>query len=228
MQNLSDQYSLLAIQGPMAAKAMQSLTDIDLSNMTYYTFQYGTFAGIENVMVSATGYTGSGGFEVYVKNEHAEKLWNAVFQAGESFKIKPIGLAARDTLRLEMGFCLYGNDIDDTSSPLEAGLGWITKFTKDFIDADFLKNQKETGLTRKLIAFEMLDRGIPRHDYPIVDQAGHQIGKVTSGTMSPSLKIGIGLGYVQIDHAALDTEIFISIRDKGIKAKVVKLPFYKK
>jgi aminomethyltransferase len=228
MQNLSDQYSLLAIQGPMAAKAMQSLTDIDLSNMTYYTFQYGTFAGIENVMVSATGYTGSGGFEVYVKNEHAEKLWNAVFQAGESFKIKPIGLAARDTLRLEMGFCLYGNDIDDNSSPLEAGLGWITKFTKDFIDADFLKNQKETGLTRKLIAFEMLDRGIPRHDYPIVDQAGHQIGKVTSGTMSPSLKIGIGLGYVQIDHAALDTEIFISIRDKGIKAKVVKLPFYKK
>jgi len=228
MQNLSDQYSLLAIQGPMAAKAMQSLTDIDLSNMTYYTFQYGTFAGIENVMVSATGYTGSGGFEVYVKNEHAAKLWNAVFQAGESFKIKPIGLAARDTLRLEMGFCLYGNDIDDTSSPLEAGLGWITKFTKDFIDADFLKNQKETGLTRKLIAFEMLDRGIPRHDYPIVDQAGHQIGKVTSGTMSPSLKIGIGLGYVQIDHAALDTEIFISIRDKGIKAKVVKLPFYKK
>ncbi len=228
MQNLSDQYSLLAIQGPMAAKAMQSLTDIDLSNMTYYTFQYGTFAGIENVMVSATGYTGSGGFEVYVKNEHAEKLWNAVFQAGESFKIKPIGLAARDTLRLEMGFCLYGNDIDDTSSPLEAGLGWITKFTKDFIDADFLKNQKESGLTRKLIAFEMLERGIPRHDYPIVDQAGHEIGKVTSGTMSPSLKVGIGLGYVQIDHAALDTEIFISIRDKGIKAKVVKLPFYKK
>ena len=228
MQNLSDQYSLLAIQGPMAAKAMQSLTDIDLSNMTYYTFQYCTFAGIENVMVSATGYTGSGGFEVYVKNEHAEKLWNAVFQAGESFKIKPIGLAARDTLRLEMGFCLYGNDIDDTSSPLEAGLGWITKFTKDFIDADFLKNQKESGLTRKLIAFEMLERGIPRHDYPIVDQAGHQIGKVTSGTMSPSLKVGIGLGYVQIDHAALDTEIFISIRDKGIKAKVVKLPFYKK
>lgn len=227
MQNLSDQYSLLAIQGPMAAKAMQSLTDIDLSNMTYYTFQYGTFAGIENVMVSATGYTGSGGFEVYVKNEHAEKLWSAVFQAGESFGIKPIGLAARDTLRLEMGFCLYGNDIDDTTSPLEAGLGWITKFTKDFTDADFLKNQKEAGLTRKLVAFEMIDRGIPRHDYPIVDESGREIGKVTSGTMSPSLKVGIGLGYVQIDHAALDTEIFVSIRDKGIKAKVVKLPFYK-
>lgn len=228
MQNLSDQYSLLAIQGPMAAKAMQSLTDIDLSNMTYYTFQYGTFAGIENVMVSATGYTGSGGFEVYVKNEHAEKLWNAVFQAGESFGIKPIGLAARDTLRLEMGFCLYGNDIDDTTSPLEAGLGWITKFTKDFIDADFLKNQKEAGLTRKLVAFEMIDRGIPRHDYPILDAQGNVIGKVTSGTMSPSMKIGIGLGYVKTEFSALDSEIFISIRDKGIKAKVVKLPFYKK
>jgi aminomethyltransferase len=227
MQNLSDDYSLLAIQGPKAAEAMQSLTSVDLTNMTYYTFQYGTFAGIENVMISATGYTGSGGFEVYVKNQDAEKLWDAVFEAGEAFGIKPIGLAARDTLRLEMGFCLYGNDIDDTTSPLEAGLGWITKFTKDFTDAEFLKNQKETGLSRKLVAFEMIDRGIPRHDYPIQDANGNIIGKVTSGTMSPSMKLGIGLGYVSIENAALDQEIFIEIREKGVKAKVVKLPFYK-
>ncbi|MEN9743014.1 MAG: glycine cleavage system protein [Bacteroidota bacterium] len=227
MQNLSDQYSLLAIQGPKAAAAMQSLTSVDLANMTYYTFQYGTFAGIENVMISATGYTGSGGFEVYVKNEDAEKLWDAVFEAGASFGIKPIGLAARDTLRLEMGFCLYGNDIDDTTSPLEAGLGWITKFTKEFTDADFLKKQKEAGLTRKLVAFEMIDRGIPRHDYPIQDANGNIIGKVTSGTMSPSMKVGIGLGYVTIENAALEQEIFIEIREKGVKAKVVKLPFYK-
>lgn len=227
MQNLSDDYSLLAIQGPKAAEAMQSLTSVDLANMTYYTFQYGTFAGIENVMISATGYTGSGGFEVYVKNQDAEKLWDAVFEAGEAFGIKPIGLAARDTLRLEMGFCLYGNDIDDTTSPLEAGLGWITKFTKDFTDAEFLKNQKEAGLSRKLVAFEMIDRGIPRHDYPIQDANGNIIGKVTSGTMSPSMKLGIGLGYVSIENAALDQEIFIEIREKGVKAKVVKLPFYK-
>lgn len=227
MQNLSDAYSLLAIQGPKAAEAMQCLTEIDLSHMTYYTFQHGTFAGIENVMVSATGYTGSGGFEVYVKNEDAEKLWDAVFAAGADFGIKPIGLAARDTLRLEMGFCLYGNDIDDTTSPLEAGLGWITKFTKDFTDSEFLKNQKEQGLSKKLVAFEMLERGIPRHDYPILDASGNVIGKVTSGTMSPSMKVGIGLGYVQTTHATLDSEIFIEIREKGIKAKVVKLPFYK-
>jgi aminomethyltransferase len=227
MQNLSDDYSLLAIQGPKAAEAMQSLTSVDLANMTYYTFQYGTFAGIENVMISATGYTGSGGFEVYVKNQDAEKLWDAIFEAGAAFGIKPIGLAARDTLRLEMGFCLYGNDIDDTTSPLEAGLGWITKFTKDFTDAEFLKNQKETGLSRKLVAFEMIDRGIPRHDYPIQDANGNIIGKVTSGTMSPSMKLGIGLGYVSIENAALDQEIFIEIREKGVKAKVVKLPFYK-
>jgi len=227
MQNLSDDYSLLAIQGPKAAEAMQSLTSVDLANMTYYTFQYGTFAGIENVMISATGYTGSGGFEVYVKNQDAEKLWDAVFEAGAAFGIKPIGLAARDTLRLEMGFCLYGNDIDDTTSPLEAGLGWITKFTKDFTDAEFLKNQKETGLSRKLVAFEMIDRGIPRHDYPIQDANRNIIGKVTSGTMSPSMKVGIGLGYVSIENAALDQEIFIEIREKGVKAKVVKLPFYK-
>ena len=227
MENLSDQYSLLAIQGPKAAEAMQSLTDIDLSNMTYYTFQHGTFAGIENMMISATGYTGSGGFEVYVKNEDANKLWDAVFAAGADFGIKPIGLAARDTLRLEMGFCLYGNDIDDTTSPLEAGLGWITKFTKDFTDSEFLAKQKEAGVTRKLVAFEMIDRGIPRHDYPILDAAGTVIGKVTSGTMSPSMKLGIGLGYVTIENSKLDHEIFIEIREKGIKAQVVKLPFYK-
>jgi aminomethyltransferase len=228
MTNLSDDYSLLAIQGPKAAEAMQQLTSIDLSAMVYYTFQYGTFAGIENVMISATGYTGSGGFELYVKNEHAEQLWNRIFEAGEKFGIKPIGLAARDTLRLEMGFCLYGNDIDDTTSPLEAGLGWITKFTKDFVDSDLLKNQKEIGVSRKLVAFEMIDRGIPRHDYKIVDANGAEIGKVTSGTMSPSMKIGIGLGYVTIENAQLDREIFIDIREKSIKAKVVKLPFYKK
>jgi aminomethyltransferase len=227
MENLSDQYSLLAIQGPKAAEAMQSLTNIDLSNMTYYTFQHGTFAGIENVMISATGYTGSGGFEVYVKNEDANKLWDAVFTAGADFGIKPIGLAARDTLRLEMGFCLYGNDIDDTTSPIEAGLGWITKFTKDFTDSEFLAKQKETGVSRKLVAFEMIDRGIPRHDYPILDSAGTVIGKVTSGTMSPSMKLGIGLGYVTIENSKLDSDIFIEIRDKGVKAKVVKLPFYK-
>lgn len=227
MENLSDQYSLLAIQGPKAAEAMQSLTRIDLSNMTYYTFQYGTFAGIENVMVSATGYTGSGGFEVYVKNEDANKLWDAVFTAGADFGIKPIGLAARDTLRLEMGFCLYGNDIDDTTSPIEAGLGWITKFTKDFTDSEFLAKQKEAGVTSKLVAFEMIDRGIPRHDYPILDAEGTVIGKVTSGTMSPSMKLAIGLGYVTVDHSKLESEIFIEIREKGVKAKVVKLPFYK-
>jgi aminomethyltransferase len=228
MTNLSNDYSLLAIQGPKAAEAMQQLTSIDLSTMVYYTFQYGTFAGIDEVMVSATGYTGSGGFEVYVKNEYAEQLWKRVFEAGEKFGIKPIGLAARDTLRLEMGFCLYGNDIDDTTSPLEAGLGWITKFTKDFVDSEILKNQKEIGVSRKLVAFEMIERGIPRHDYKIVDANGAEIGKVTSGTMSPSMKIGIGLGYVTIENAQLDREIFIDIRDKSIKAKVVKLPFYKK
>ena len=228
MENLSDQYSLLAIQGPKAAEAMQSLTNVNLKDMVYYTFQYGTFAGIENVMISSTGYTGSGGFEIYVKNEDVNKVWDKVFEAGASFGIKPIGLAARDTLRLEMGFCLYGNDIDDTTSPLEAGLGWITKFTKDFTDADFLKKQKEEGVSRKLVAFEMIDRGIPRHDYLIKNAGGETIGKVTSGTMSPSMKIGIGLGYVTVENSSLDSEIFIDIRDKGIKAKVVKLPFYKK
>ncbi len=228
MENLSDEYSLFAVQGPKAAESMQALTSVDLTNMGYYTFQIDTFAGVSNVIISATGYTGAGGFEIYVKNTDAEKVFDAIMNAGDSFGIKPIGLAARDTLRLEMGFCLYGNDIDDTTSPIEAGLGWITKFNKDFIDVDFLKKQKEEGVQRKLVAFEMIDRGIPRHDYEIVDANGNKIGKVTSGTMSPSLKIGIGLGYVSIDNSKLDSEIFIDIRGKGVKAKVVKAPFYKK
>lgn len=227
MINASEDYSLLAIQGPKAAEAMQSLTPTDLSNIKFYTFEEGDFAGRKEVIISATGYTGSGGFEIYVKNEDAEHVWNEVFKAGADFGIKPIGLAARDTLRLEMGYCLYGNDIDDTTSPLEAGLGWITKFTKDFVNAEALKAQKEAGVERKLVAFEMIEKGIPRHDYPIVDAEGNTIGRVTSGTMSPSLNKGIGLGYVTIDHKELDSEIFISVRKKNVKAKVVKLPFYK-
>jgi aminomethyltransferase len=228
MKNLSDDYSLLAIQGPKAVEAMQALTSIDLSAINYYHFEVADFAGIEHVIISATGYTGSGGFEIYCKNSEVEQVWDRVFEAGASFGIKPIGLAARDTLRLEMGFCLYGNDIDDTTSPIEAGLGWITKFTKDFTDALVLKSQKENGVTRKLIAFEMIDRGIPRHDYQILDLEGNVIGKVTSGTMSPSMKIGIGMGYVETAFANLETEIAIEIREKGVKAKIVKLPFYKK
>jgi aminomethyltransferase len=228
MENASDAYSLLAIQGPKAAEAMQSLTAVNLSEMGYYTFQIGTFAGIENIIISATGYTGSGGFEIYIPNASANAVWDAVFEAGKDFGIKPIGLAARDTLRLEMGFCLYGNDIDDTTSPLEAGLGWITKFTKEFTDSEFLSKQKEAGVTRKLVAFEMMERGIPRHDYNILDAQNNIIGHVTSGTMSPTMKVGVGLGYVTIDNAILDTEIFIEIREKGVQAKVVKLPFYKK
>ncbi len=228
MKNLSDDYSLLAIQGPKAVEAMQSLTSIDLSEIKYYHFEVADFAGIDYAIISATGYTGSGGFEIYCKNNEVEQIYAKVLEAGAPFGIKPIGLAARDTLRLEMGFCLYGNDIDDTTSPLEAGLGWITKFTKDFIDSDFLAKQKEEGVKRKLVAFEMIDRGIPRHHYTIQDAEGNEIGHVTSGTMSPSMKIGIGLGYVKTEFAALETEIFVNIRDKGIKAKVVKLPFYKK
>jgi len=228
MKNVSEEYSLLAIQGPKAAEAMQTLTSVNLTEIPYYHFVVGPFAGVEHVIISATGYTGSGGFEIYVKNDFVNELWDKVFEAGAPYGIKPIGLAARDTLRLEMGFCLYGNDIDDSTSPIEAGLGWITKFNKEFIDAETLKQQKENGVTRKLIAFEMIERGIPRHDYEIHDENNNVIGKVTSGTMSPSLKLGIGLGYVTIDNSKVDSEIFISIRDKGIKAKVVKLPFYKK
>ncbi|WP_027419420.1 glycine cleavage system aminomethyltransferase GcvT [Crocinitomix catalasitica] len=227
MQNLSDDYSLLAVQGPKAAEAMNVLTDIDLTDMKYYTFQMAKFAGIDNVMVSATGYTGSGGFELYVKNTDVATLWDKVFEAGESYNIKPIGLAARDTLRLEMGFCLYGNDIDDTTSPLEAGLGWITKFTKDFTNSENLKAQKEAGVKKKLVAFEMVEKGIPRHDYPIVDADGKNIGRVTSGTMSPSLNKAIGLGYVTIENATIDGPIFIEVRNKQIEAKIVKAPFYK-
>ncbi|MDR0802955.1 glycine cleavage system aminomethyltransferase GcvT [Fluviicola sp.] len=228
MRNLSDDYSLLAIQGPKAVEAMQSLTSIDLSAIKYYHFEIGPFAGIDYVIISATGYTGSGGFEIYCKNSEVQQVWDKVFEAGASFGIKPIGLAARDTLRLEMGFCLYGNDIDDTTSPLEAGLGWITKFTKDFVDAEFLKAQKESGVFRKLIGFEMIDRGIPRHDYRVLDADGNEIGKVTSGTQGPSVKKAIGMAYVKTAFAAPDTEIFIEIRDKGVKAQVVKIPFYQK
>jgi aminomethyltransferase len=227
MVNISEKTTLLAVQGPKAAEALQSLTDIPLAEMGYYTFKKGRFAGVDNVLVSATGYTGAGGFEVYFENEHADHMWEAIFKAGEPFGIRPVGLGARDTLRLEMGFCLYGNDIDDTTSPIEAGLGWITKFNKEFIDRDVLLSQKENGVARKLVGFEMIDRGIPRHDYPIVDAAGNRIGTVTSGTQSPSLKKAIGLGYVETAHSKAGSEIYISIRDKAIKAAVVRPPFYK-
>jgi aminomethyltransferase len=227
MKDISDRTSLLAIQGPKAAEALQSLTDIDLASMEYYTFKKGTFAGVDNVLVSATGYTGAGGFEIYFDNVNAEHIWAAIFKAGEPFGIKPIGLGARDTLRLEMGFCLYGNDIDDTTSPLEAGLGWVTKFNKEFTNSAALQQQKQAGIKRKLVGFEMIDRGIPRHDYQIVDAEGNNIGKVTSGTQSPSLQKAIGMGYVKTEFAAEGTEIFILIRDNRIKAKVVKPPFNK-
>lgn len=228
MQNLSDEYSLLAIQGPKAVEAMQPLTSIDLSAIAYYHFEVADFAGKDNIIISATGYTGSGGFEIYCKNTDVESIWNKVFEAGAAFGIKPIGLAARDTLRLEMGFCLYGNDITDTTSPLEAGLGWITKFTKEFINCENLKKQKETGVTKKLIAFEMLERSVPRQNYEIVDATGTIIGVVTSGTMSPSMNKGIGLGYVTVTNSEVDNKIFIRIRKNDLPAKVVKLPFYKK
>jgi aminomethyltransferase len=228
MENISDKTGLLAVQGPNAVKLMQELTDMDLINLKYYTFAKGTFAGVENVLVSATGYTGAGGVEIYFEDKDGagDKIWNAIFSVGEPAGLKPIGLAARDTLRLEMGFCLYGNDIDDTTSPLEAGLGWITKFTKDFTNRAAIEKQKTEGVSRKLVGFEMVDKGIPRHDYEIKDAAGNVIGKVTSGTQSPSLGKAIGLGYVTNEHAAVDSEIFIAVRDKALKAKVVKLPFY--
>src|SRR5476649_262011 len=225
MKNISDRTSLLAIQGPKAAEALQSLTDIDLASMEYYTFKKGKFAGIDNVLVSATGYTGAGGFEIYFDNKNAEHIWKAIFKAGEPFGIKPIGLGARDTLRLEMGFCLYGNDIDDSTSPLEAGLGWVTKFNKEFTNSAALAEQKAAGVTRKLVGFEMIDRGIPRHHYEITDAEGNHIGKVTSGTQSPSLQKAIGMGYVKNEFAKEGSEIFISIRDNKVKAKVVKPPF---
>jgi len=228
MKNISDRTSLLAVQGPKAMEVLQRLTDVKLDTVPYYHFVKGKFAGEENIVISNTGYTGSGGFEIYFDNEVANKIWDSIFTEGEAFGIKPIGLGARDTLRLEMGFCLYGNDIDDTTSPIEAGLGWVTKFNKEFIDKKFLQDQKEKGVARKLIAFEMIDRGIPRHDYEITDATGATIGKVTSGTQAPTLQKGIGMGYVKTEIAKLDCEIFIKVRDKLLKAKIVKLPFYKK
>jgi aminomethyltransferase len=227
MKDISDRTSLLAVQGPKAAEALQSLTDVDLASMEYYTFKKGKFAGVDNVLISATGYTGAGGFEIYVDNVHAIEIWNAVFKAGAPLGIKPIGLGARDTLRLEMGFCLYGHDIDDTTSPLEAGLGWVTKFNKTFTNSAWLQEQKQHGVERKLVGFEMVERGIPRQDYEIVDAEGELIGKVTSGTQSPSLQKAIGMGYVKNAFAKEGSEIFIKIRDNRIKARIVKPPFYK-
>lgn len=225
MENISENTSLLAVQGPKAVATIQELTSVNLSDIPYYSFVIGELAGIPNVIISATGYTGAGGFELYVENKDIQKVWDALFVAGAKHGIKPIGLAARDTLRLEMGFALYGNDINDTTSPIEAGLGWITKFTKDFVNADQIKATKEAGAKNKLVGFEMIDRGIPRHDYPIVDEAGNKIGIVTSGTMSPSLKKAIGLGYVPVENSAIGSEIYIDIRNQKIKAKVVKYPF---
>lgn len=225
MTNLSDAYSLLAVQGPNAIKALQKLTEVDLSSMEYYSFKMGSMAGIEHCIISNTGYTGAGGFELYVLNEDAKKLWDAVFEAGAEFDIKPAGLGARDTLRLEKGFCLYGNDINDTTSPIEAGLGWITKFTKPFNNHEYHQGLKTNGVSKKLVGFEMIDRGIPRQHYAIKDANGNVIGEVTSGTQSPSLNKGIGMGYVSTEFSKADTEIFIEIRDKQIKAKVVKIPF---
>ncbi len=229
LYNASDEISQLAIQGPLALKAMQKLTETTITDMEYYTFKKVDFAGIKDVILSTTGYTGSGGCEIYFANEDAAVIWNAVYEAGKEFGVKPIGLAARDTLRLEMGYCLYGNDIDDTTSPIEAGLGWITKFTneKDFIDKAVLSAQKENGVSRRLVGFEMVDKGIPRHEYEICDAEGNSIGIVTSGTMGPSVKIGVGMGYVPPTYAKEGSEIYIKIREKVLKAKVVKFPFYK-
>lgn len=227
MHNISDKTCLLAIQGPNASKILQPLTDKDIMNLKYYTFTKGTFAGVDNVIISATGYTGSGGVEIYFEDTDgaADKIWDAIFEVGTPHGLKPVGLGARDTLRLEMGYCLYGNDIDDTTSPLEGGLGWITRFTKDFTAREILEKQKAAGVTRKLVGFEMMERGIPRHDYLIKDELGNTIGKVTSGTQGPSLGKAIGLGYVAAGHASVDSEIYIDIRNTLVKAKVVKVPF---
>lgn len=228
LKNISDNICLFAVQGPKGLATVQKLTSVDLSTIKYYHFAIGTLAGVNDVIISNTGYTGAGGFELYVAKEHAEKIWNALFEAGQEFSIKPIGLGARDTLRLEMGFCLYGNDIDDTTSPMEAGLGWITKFTKEFTNAATFKKQKEEGVKRKLVGFKMIDKGIPRHDYQIKDASGNVIGKVTSGTMSPVLGIGVGLGYVTTEYASPEKEIFIDVRGKLLKAQVHKLPLINK
>jgi aminomethyltransferase len=224
MKNISDDICLFAVQGPKAEGVLQKLTALDLSAVGYYHFVVGEFAGIKEVMLAKMGYTGAGGFEIYVKKASAEKVWNAIFEVGKDENIKPIGLGARDTLRLEMGFCLYGNDIDDTTSPLEAGLGWVTKFTKEFTNSVNLQKQKETGVTKKLVGFKMIDKGIPRHDYQLKDAAGNVIGKVTSGTQSPMLGIGIGLGYVITANAKVGTEIFVDVRGRSLKALVSKLP----
>jgi aminomethyltransferase len=227
MTDVSEGTALLAVQGPLAAQALQSLTDLDLGAMTYYTFGIGSFAGVSNVVVSATGYTGAGGFEIYIPNAHAAAAWDAIIAAGAPFGLEPIGLGARDTLRLEMGFCLYGNDIDDTTSPIEAGLGWITKFTKEFTNSAALKAQKEAGVARKLVGIKLLERGVPRHGYPIVDADGNAVGEVTSGTMAPSLNEAIGMAYVPTASAAPGSIVFVEIRGKALKAEVVSLPFYK-
>ncbi len=229
LYNASDEISQLAIQGPNALKAMQKLTSTSVTDMEYYTFKKLEFAGVKDVIFSTTGYTGAGGCEIYFANEDADKIWKAVFEAGKEYGIKPIGLAARDTLRLEMGFCLYGNDICDTTSPIEAGLGWITKFTdqKNFIDKELLLKHKKEGVSRKLIGFELIDKGIARHEYEIIDKDGNNIGIVTSGSMAPSLQKAIGMGYVKTTFAAEGSEIFVKVRDKALKAKVVKFPFYK-
>lgn len=224
MKNISDDICLFAVQGPKARGVLQKLTNTDLAAIKYYHFSIGELAGVKDVVMSNTGYTGAGGFEIYVNKAYAEKIWNAIFEAGKDENIKPIGLGARDTLRLEMGFCLYGNDIDDTTSPLEGGLGWITKFTKDFTNSVNIKKQKEAGVTKKLVGFKMIDKGIPRHDYPIKDASGNVIGKVTSGTQSPMLGIGIGLGYVTSAYASVGSEIFIEIRGRAVKAMVSKMP----
>lgn len=227
LKDISDKTSLLAVQGPKAVAALQKLTQVDLSAIEYYSFVRGTFAGFDNVIISATGYTGAGGFELYVRNEDAEALWDAVMEAGKDYGIAPAGLGCRDTLRLEMGFCLYGNDIDDTTSPIAAGLGWITKFTKAFTASDKIKADKDNGVAQKLVGFVVEERAIPRHDYEVCDADGNVIGKVTSGTMSPSLKIPLGMAYVNTAFAAVDSTIYIKVRDKLNKAKVVKVPFYK-
>lgn len=225
LTNVSEEMSLIAIQGPKATETLQKLTDLDLSTIPYYHFETGSIDNVSDVIISNTGYTGSGGFEIYFKNEFAEQIWDALTDAGQEFGLIPCGLAARDTLRLEKGFCLYGNDIDDSTSPLEAGLGWITKFDKDFVDKDFLAQQKEEGVKKKLVAFEMQEKAIPRHDYEVADAEGKIIGRVTSGTMSPMKKIGIGLAYVDKEFSKVDTTIFVKIRNKDVAAKVVKLPF---
>jgi aminomethyltransferase len=227
LKDVSEEYSLLAIQGPKAVEAMQSLSSLNLAEIPFYKFKIGDFAGIENVIISATGYTGSGGFEIYCKNEEAIQIWNKVFEAGADYGIKPIGLAARDTLRLEMGYCLYGNDIDETTSPIEAGLSWITKFTKEFVNAEALAKEKEHKPKRRLIAFELNERGVPRQGYDIVDESGKVIGNVTSGTMSPCLQKGIGMGYVPQVFSKSGSKIYIQVRKKAIPATIVKLPFYK-